>query len=148
MPRAYSADLRARVLEACVAAEVEPAEIARRYRISESILCSWWKQWKEEGRREAKVHAGGPERQIDPTMLRSLLEEKNDRTRAELAMLYQERTGRRIHPASVSKILSREGITRKKKTLRASEQHREDVVQAAVLAGGGDNSPGGSGLCR
>ena len=115
MPRAYSADLRERVLDACASADIERAEIARRYRISESTLYGWWKQWKAEGRREARVHAGGPERQINPAVLCSLLEEKNDRTPAELAVLYQERTGRRIHPASVSKILSREGITRKKK---------------------------------
>lgn len=130
MPRAYSADLRARVLDACAAAEVERAEIARRFRISESTLYGWWKQWKEEERRTAKPHAGGSKRQIDPALLRSLLEEKNDRTGAEMATLYQERTDRRIHPASVSKILRREGISRKKKTLRASEQGREDVVQA------------------
>lgn len=115
MPAAYSADLRSRVLDACAAAEVERAEIARRYRISESILYRWWKQWKEEGRREAQPHTGGTEREIDPALFRSLLEEKNDRTRAELATLYQEKTGRRVHPASVSKILRREGISRKKK---------------------------------
>lgn len=115
MPRAYSADLRTRVLEACAAAEVARAEIARRYQISEATLYGWWKQWKEEGRREAKPHAGGSEREIDPAVLRSLVAEKNDRTRAELAALYQEQTGRAMHPASVSKILRREGITRKKK---------------------------------
>ena len=115
MPGAYSADLRERVLEACEAAEVERGEIARRYRISEATLYGWWKQWKAEGRRRAKPHAGGAERQINPAVLRVLVEEKNDRTRAELATLYQEKTGRRIHPASVSKILRREGITRKKK---------------------------------
>ncbi len=115
MPGAYSADLRERVLKACEAAEAERAEIARRYRISEATLYGWWKQWKAEGRREAKPHAGGTERQIDPGRLRALVEEKNDRTRAELAALYQEKTGRRVHPASVSKILRREGITRKKK---------------------------------
>lgn len=115
MPRAYSADLRERVLDACAAAEVERAEIARRYRVSESILYSWWKQWKEEGRREARPHTGGTERKIDPALLCALLEEKNDRTRAELATLYQEKTGRRVHRASMSKILRREGITRKKK---------------------------------
>ncbi len=56
--------------------------------------------------------------------------EKNDRTRAELAALYQEKTGRSIHPASVSKIPLPRGDQPQKKTLRASEQSRPDVVQA------------------
>ncbi len=98
MPGAYCADLRERVLDACAAADVERAEIARRYRISESTLYGWWKQWKEEKRRDAKPHAGGPERAIDPAVLRDWVEEKNDRTNAELATLYQEKTGHRIHP--------------------------------------------------
>jgi transposase len=115
MPRAYSADLRERVLDACEAAEAERAQIARRFRISEATLYGWWKQWKEEGRRKANPPAGGTKREIDAALLRALLDEKNDQTRAELARLYQEKTGRRIHPASVSKILRREGITRKKK---------------------------------
>jgi transposase len=118
MPRAYSADLRSRVLDACAAAEVERAEIARRFRISESTLYLWWKQWREEERREAKPHAGGTEREIDSAVLRELVHQKNDRTRTELATLYQEQTGHAIHPASVSKILRREGITRKKKDAR------------------------------
>lgn len=115
MPRAYSADLRERVLDACEVADVERAEIAQRYRISESTLYGWWKQWKAKGRRTAKPHPGGTERQVDPAVLRTLVEEKNDRTNAELAALYEKETGRRIHPASVSKILRREGISRKKK---------------------------------
>lgn len=53
MPRAYSADLRARVVEAYAAAEVERAEIARRFRISESTVYGWWRQWREEGRQQA-----------------------------------------------------------------------------------------------
>ena len=118
MPRAYSSDLRARVLSACEAAEVDRSEIARRFQVSRSTLFRWWKQWREEGRREAKPHAGGTEREIDPAVLHALLEEKNDRTREELATLYAAQTGRAIHPASVSKILRREGISRKKKDAR------------------------------
>jgi transposase-like protein len=65
MPRPYSADLRERALRACARAEASRAEIARRFEVAEATLYGWLKQAREEGRREAKPHAGGPAPTID-----------------------------------------------------------------------------------
>jgi transposase len=60
MARAYSPDLRARVLRACEAGGESQASIARRFEVSEGCVSMWLKAAREEGRREAKAHGGGP----------------------------------------------------------------------------------------
>src|SRR3954462_284387 len=60
MPRAYSIDLRERVLAACEAGEGSQARIAERYRVGERTLSGWLKAAREEGRRAPKPLGGGP----------------------------------------------------------------------------------------
>ena|SRR5688572_5573169 len=57
MPRAYSPDLRERVLAACEAGEGSQAEIARRFRVGERTLQRWLQAARGEGRRGPKVPA-------------------------------------------------------------------------------------------
>lgn len=115
MPRAYSADLRVRVLRACEAAERPRAELAQQFQIGESTLYLWQKQERAEGRRTAKPHAGGRAPGFDGAVLGALVREQHDRTLAELAARYRERTGQPISPSSVRRVLAQGGITRKKK---------------------------------
>lgn len=115
MPRAYSIDLRVRVLRACERAARPRAELAQEFEIGESTLYLWLKQERTEGRREAKPHAGGRAPGFDGAVLRALVAEQHDRTLAELAAGYRERTGQPISPSSVRRLLEQLGLTRKKK---------------------------------
>lgn len=114
MARAYSTDLRVRVLHALKSRAQKRSEIAAQFQISPATLYLWQKQQKEEGRAEAKPHSGGPAARLQPAVLCRLVAEQSDRTLAELAALYQQSTGERISIASVDRLLRREGITRKK----------------------------------
>ena len=51
-----------------------------------------------EGRREPKPHVGGRAPGFEAAVLRPLVVEQNDRTLAELAAGYSERTGQPISP--------------------------------------------------
>ncbi len=118
MPKPYSADLRGRVLAACARAEVGRAEIARRFEVAEATLYGWLKQDREEGRREAKPHAGGPAPTIDATglaVVRGLVEEDNAATLAEYVERYAARTKHRVSVALMCRTLRRLGLTRKKR---------------------------------
>ncbi len=118
MPRPYSADLRLRVLRACVREEGTRQQIARRFRVSESTVYGWLRQARDEDRRRAKPHAGGRERVIDAAgdaVLRALVAEDNDATLAEYAAAFQARTGHRVSPSMVCKALKRLGLPRKKR---------------------------------
>lgn len=114
MPRPYSFDLRVRVLHALKNATRRRSEIAAQFQISPATLYLWQKQEKQEGRRAAKPHSGGPPARLDPAVLASLVPEQSERTLAELAALYEQRTGERISISSVDRLLRRAGITRKK----------------------------------
>lgn len=115
MPQPYSSDLRQRVLHALEKSPLRRHEIAAQFEISSATLYNWQKQRKEEGRTEAKPHAGGRVSRFDPSVLGELVEEKNDRTIAELQASYEVRTGVPISYSSVRNVLVLLGVTRKKK---------------------------------
>src|SRR4051794_26823207 len=93
MPRAYSIDLRERVLAACEAGEGSQARIAERYRVGERTLSGWLKAAREEGRRAPKPLGGGPKPVGgEAATLAALVAERNDATLAEYADLLADRT--------------------------------------------------------
>jgi transposase len=90
MPRPYSADSRERVLWVCECREISRAEIARRYGVCEATVYNWLKQAREENRRAAKPHAGGPPPQLETAML-AILGELVARQRAATLAEYAGR---------------------------------------------------------
>ncbi len=116
MPRAYSPDLRERVLAACEAGEGSQAEIARRFRVGERTLQRWLQAARGEGRRGPKVPArsrglvGGA-----VAALARLVDEQNDATLAEYAERLAARTGVRRSLAAVCRGLKSLGLVRKKR---------------------------------
>lgn len=115
MPQPYSSDLRQRVLHALERSPLRRHEIAAQFEISPATLYNWQRQLKQEGRTQAKPHAGGNPSRFDPAVLRSLVEEKNDRTIAELQVAYEAKAGVPISYSSVRNVLALVGLTRKKK---------------------------------
>ena len=118
MPRAYSADLRERVL-ADGEAGLGRAEAARRYRLGERTVYRWLHEARHDGRREAKPHTGGRRPVVAGT--EEILHElatgpaTRDATLAEQAALYKARTGRRLSVATLCRAFQRHGLTRKKR---------------------------------
>jgi transposase len=116
MPRAYSPDLRERVLAAYEAGEGSQAEIADRFRIGERTLSRWLKAARSEGRRGPKVRAhsrglvGGAE-----AVLAELVDAQNDATLAEYAERLAARTGVRRSLAAVCRALKSLGLVRKQR---------------------------------
>lgn len=118
MPAPYSADLRQRVLAACKDPTLTRAEVARRFQISEPTVYNWLQQERDEGRRSAKPHNGGPQRTLGAAaedVLRELVEEENDRTLAEYNRRLRERGGVQVSDSTISRALSRLGLVRKKR---------------------------------
>jgi transposase len=133
MPRAYSSDLRERVLAACDAREGTRGEIARRFRVSESTLYLWGQQRRQEGRTCAKPHHGGTPSRFDVGVLEVLIAQRRERTLAELGVLYAQRTGQAISKSSVDRLLRAHGIGRKKNDLarrRATASRRRPRPRA------------------
>lgn len=118
MPEAYSTDLRERVLRACRRDEGSRYDIARRYQVSESTLYAWQQADREDDRREAKPHSGGPARIVDlegEQILRALVAKDTDATLAEYARAFTEQTGKSISVPVVCQALKRMNLRRKKR---------------------------------
>jgi transposase len=114
MPSPYSVDLRKRVIAACEEGQLTRAEIAQRYRVGESTLYEWLQRWSETGSLAAKPHTGGAASELDPAVLQALVEAENDRTLAEYAAAYAERTGRLFSISQICRRLKSLGLARKK----------------------------------
>lgn len=118
MPKPYSADLRERVLAACERGGTGRAAVARRFSVSEATVYNWLRQAREDGRREAKPHAGGPAPKVDAegrAGIRALVKADSAATLAEYVERLAERTGQRISLALMCGLLRRLDLPRKKR---------------------------------
>jgi transposase len=116
VPRAYSADLRERVLAAAHAGQPHGA-VAARFRVGESTVRGWLRRERLTGSAAPKPHGGGARPKVDAAggpVLAALVEGGNERTLAELAALYRERTGVGVSIHAVWRACNRLGLVRKK----------------------------------
>ena len=117
MPRAYSMDLRKRVIEACDEGQTI-AQVAERFAVSLSFIEKLQQRRRESGTLEPKPHGGGRQPLLSPEhdeTLRALLAAKPDTTLAEL----REKLGLKVHLSTLWYRLQRLGLTFKKNTNRS-----------------------------
>jgi transposase len=119
--RPYSLDLRQRVIAALDAGEGAQPEIAARFRVSVSFITRLLKRRRRTGSLDPEPHGGGHSPALDHAAqrrLRRLLREQPDATLQELA----ERVGVPCGRMAIFRTLRKLKITRKKKSLHASER--------------------------
>ena len=128
--RAYSQDLRQRVLQAVDAGQSQ-VTVAKTFNVSVATIKRYLKRRREMGHVLPKAVPGRPavKGAVLRTHLRAQLEAHPDVTREEHCHLFQQTHGIMVSPASISRARAALGWTRKKKTLRASEQ--DEAVRAA-----------------
>ena len=121
MSAPYSPDLRARVLAAAHDAHLSPGEIAARFRVANSTVRNWLRRERLTGSAAARPHGGGMPPKVDAAgapVLEALVEDQTERTLAELADAYRERTGTRISVDAVRRACKRLDLRRQKNQLR------------------------------
>ena len=122
MPRAYSGELRERVLAAARDDQLPHGVVAARFRVGESTVRGWLRRARLTGGVAAKPHAGGTRPRVDPAgaqVLRALVTERPERTLAELADGYHAQTGVRLSRSAVCRACQRLDLRRKKNQPRA-----------------------------
>jgi transposase len=142
LPRAYSADLRERVLAACEDG-LSRADAAARFRVGARTVYRWLAEARDGGRRQAKPHAGGRRPVVAGTedVLHAMVTGANDATLAEQVEVYEARTGRKLSAATLCRAFRRLGLTRKKDAAR----HRAGSGGGPGRAGGVRRAGPGSG---
>src|SRR5262249_32731112 len=112
--RAYSNDLRERLVAAVDRGELSLRQIARLFSVSLSCLVRLLQRRWRTGSIQPQPHAGGPTPKLDADALRRLRELVREQPDATLAELH-DRLGVPCHLATVARALHRQRITRKKK---------------------------------
>jgi transposase len=132
MPKPYSNDLRARVIEA-VAAGASRREVAERYDLSASIVVLWAQRWEETGSVAAKP-SGGSTSPLEEhaKFLLGLIAEKPDLTLDEVVAAMVKR-GIRSSRSAVWRFFDRHNMTYKKKLVRGGAKARRRGTRAAAL---------------
>lgn len=129
MPKAYSNDLRKRVTDT-VSSGASRHEAAELFDIAVSTAVKWMQRLRDTGSSQAKPRGGSVSRLEKHTAdILAVVEERPDATLKEMVAVLRKR-GIRTSRSALWRFLGRHNITRKKKSLHASEQHREDVARA------------------
>jgi transposase len=101
MPRAYSGDLRRRVVAAALEDGQSREAVARRFAVGRSTVYRWVEVAQNEGRLAAKPMRGGAKptiRDEGEAALRKLVTDHNHLSLAEYRDRLSEATGVRVHP--------------------------------------------------
>lgn len=119
--RAYSNDLRRRIIERIQKNEESQAEIAEHFSVSLSFVEKLWHRFLATGSLEAKPHAGGRERVLKEYegLIRAEVEAQPDITLAELTEKVAAASGKpRVGVMTMCDELRRLKLPRKKNDLR------------------------------
>jgi transposase len=114
--KAYSQDLRERVIAAVEAGQHTRPAIAATFKVSESTIDKWVKRWRDTGSVAALAFAGGRQRTLKDctTMIRTEVKRQPDVTLAELCERVAAQTGVSATRSMMSRELRLLALPRKK----------------------------------
>lgn len=114
--KAYSQDLRERVMTVVKAGKQSRLEIAKMFEISESTIDKWWRRWRETGRVTASPFAGGRRRALKTSqaVIQAEVKRQPDVTLSELCERVERRTGVSASRSMMSRELQILALPRKK----------------------------------
>jgi transposase len=117
MGRAYSVDLRQKIIDAYNQQEGSQRQLAKRFRVSLTFIENLLKRYRTEGTGEPRAHGGGRSAKLSPeqeAVLATLVEEDNHAILVELCDRIEQRVGVRISRATMGRIVQKLKFTRKK----------------------------------
>lgn len=117
--RPYSLDFRQKIIETYKEENLSQRQLAKRFRVALSFIQKLIKQWRETGNLNPKPHGGGQKLKFSSEqiiLLGDLVQEKNDATLDELRKQIEEKTETVVSNSTISRILKRLNLTRKKNT--------------------------------
>lgn len=125
--KAYSTDLRERVVASVESGACNIPEAGRRYKVSEPSIERWVGRYRETGSCAPLPYAGGPSGKLAPAeaALRAAVKAQPDATLQELCEVVEEKTKIKSSTSMMWRELVRLKLPRKKsRFMPASETHR------------------------
>lgn len=133
--KAYSLDLRQKIVDTYFKEGLSQRKLAKRFGVALSFVEKLLKQHRETGDIAAKPHGGGRTPKLSAEQLalvKALVEADNDATLAELCEQLQEKTMITVSLSTMGRVLEQLNLSRKKKTLHATEKDSLRVQQARL----------------
>jgi transposase len=115
--KAYSIDLRQKILETYQADGISQRQLAKRFRVTLSFIEKLLKQYRDTGSIAPKIRIKQTPIKLTSAQLETLaalVKANNDATLAELKEQLQQATGVTIGRSTVDRMLSKLNLTRKK----------------------------------
>ncbi len=124
--RAYSVDLRQRVVDAYEQQEGSQRELAKRFKVSPNFVRLLLKRHQAEGTVESKPHTGGWAGKLTEhtELVQQLVEQDNDATLAELCAQIEQQVQIQVSPSTLCRLLQQLNLTRKKNSACQSGPNR------------------------
>jgi transposase len=118
--KAYSLDLRERVLTALLEGDTTQAEVAAQFQISDATVELWWRRWRETQQVAPKPWAAGGKRTLQTcaAAIRAAVTQQPDATLQELCTTVAAQTGVHASPSMMCRELQRLDLPRKKVVAR------------------------------
>jgi transposase len=116
--KAYSLDLRQRIIETDRTEMITRKGLAARFKVSESFVGNLLKIFRETGDVAPKPHGGGHPPTLNPDQLVSLIEiveSNNDATLDELSHFLEEKEQVFVPRSTMGSLMQRLDLNRKKK---------------------------------
>ena len=116
--KAYSIDLRTRIIEAVEIGEGTHEEIAENFQVSEAFLYKLLKQWRETSDLAPLPRGGGQELSIDEEnlcLIKQYLAEQPDATLEETCVYLKKKGKVQVSRSTMCRALQKLGLPRKKK---------------------------------
>lgn len=146
--KAYSLDLRQKILRACDAHRRSQRAIAQLLSVSQSCVEKLLRRRRTTGTIAALPHGGGRKPTCDTAALarvRDVVQEQPDATLEELCERLHVERGLRVSVPTMCRLLSRLGLPRKKKpSTRPSARPRGSNRRASATGNGSPRSIGGA----
>lgn len=124
--KAYSIDLRQKIVEAYAQGEISQRQLAKQFRVALSFVLKLLKQYRETGNIAPKVRTEQTPSKLNQeqlSVLEDLVEANNDATLDELRYELEQKTGVLIGRSTVDRMLKKLNLSVKKNA--PSERKRE-----------------------
>ena len=125
--KAYSLDLRQKIIDVYKQEEVSQRQLARRFNVALSFIVKLLRQYRTTGNISPKPFNGGVKLKLNSEsllVLTELIENNNDATLDELCQMLKERRGVSISRATMGRMTQRLQLTVKKNSVPQWETYR------------------------
>lgn len=132
--KAYSNDLRIRIVQAHKAGSGSMRDLALEFGVSSYFVNDMVQKFRKTGNIEPKRYKPGPQPKIREEMypsLKAIVINDRDRTLKEYCDMFFQETDIRVSTSKMCKILNKLKLTRKKRSSRIRTRHSKSTTAAS-----------------